>query len=195
MEDATTRRTLCNWLGGAGYQLAEHANGSTLLQDAPPAVACIDLELRSLAETLKYLQTRDPDLPVIILSAQRELEAAISTMPGGAYDFVARPLDRTVLLGAVARAAERRILSNNVRRLERELAKTRADLDQPSAEVGGNPDPLADVLDLRELERRAISRALKRAGGSMTRAAKLLGIGRATIYRKLAAYGLTGTDG
>lgn len=39
---------------------------------------------------------------------------------------------------------------------------------------------------LRELERRAIERALKRSNGRVEQAAKLLGIGRATLYRRLA---------
>lgn len=45
-----------------------------------------------------------------------------------------------------------------------------------------------EILNLRELERRAIQRALEVTGGCMSRAAKLLGIGRATIYRKLASF-------
>ena len=45
-----------------------------------------------------------------------------------------------------------------------------------------------EVLNLRELERRAIQRALETSGGCVSHAAKLLGIGRATIYRKLAAF-------
>ncbi len=43
------------------------------------------------------------------------------------------------------------------------------------------------VLPLRELERRAIERALKLTSGSVGKAAKLLGIGRATLYRRLSS--------
>jgi DNA-binding NtrC family response regulator len=42
------------------------------------------------------------------------------------------------------------------------------------------------IIPLRELERRAIERALKQTNGSVAQAAKLLGIGRATLYRRLA---------
>jgi transcriptional regulator of acetoin/glycerol metabolism len=41
-------------------------------------------------------------------------------------------------------------------------------------------------LPLRELERQAIERALRQTNGSVAQAAKLLGIGRATLYRRLA---------
>jgi transcriptional regulator of acetoin/glycerol metabolism len=40
------------------------------------------------------------------------------------------------------------------------------------------------------LERDAIARALLEAGGNRAQAAALLGISRATIYRKIRAYGI-----
>lgn len=46
---------------------------------------------------------------------------------------------------------------------------------------------------LEDLERRAIVNALETAGGDRIRAAKLLGIGKTTIYRKLKEYGLDET--
>jgi hypothetical protein len=52
----------------------------------------------------------------------------------------------------------------------------------------GHPTRLAEdqpVIPLRELERRAIIHAMKVAGGNVGQAAKLLGIGRATLYRRL----------
>jgi DNA-binding NtrC family response regulator len=47
-----------------------------------------------------------------------------------------------------------------------------------------------EVSPLEELERRAILKALEASGGDRLRAAKLLGIGKTTIYRKLKEYGL-----
>jgi transcriptional regulator of acetoin/glycerol metabolism len=41
-------------------------------------------------------------------------------------------------------------------------------------------------VPLRELEERAIRNALRVTRGSVGRAAKLLGIGRATLYRRIA---------
>jgi transcriptional regulator of acetoin/glycerol metabolism len=46
---------------------------------------------------------------------------------------------------------------------------------------------------LRDVEREAITGALERNGGNVTRAAKELGIGRATLHRRLRAYRLLGT--
>ena len=45
-----------------------------------------------------------------------------------------------------------------------------------------------ELLPLDELERRAILRALREAGGDKLAAARLLGIGKTTLYRKLKLY-------
>ncbi len=50
-----------------------------------------------------------------------------------------------------------------------------------------------EISTLQELERRAILHALEVAAGDRGRAAKLLGIGKTTIYRKLKEYGLKDT--
>jgi DNA-binding NtrC family response regulator len=49
----------------------------------------------------------------------------------------------------------------------------------------------SEILPLRELERRAIQRALRATQGSVGKAAKLLGIGRATLYRRIATLDLS----
>ena len=59
------------------------------------------------------------------------------------------------------------------------------DQDLPEEE----PCPLCNsdrVFTLKELERFGIDRAMKAANNNVDKAAKLLGIGRATLYRRLA---------
>jgi DNA-binding NtrC family response regulator len=53
----------------------------------------------------------------------------------------------------------------------------------------GDGNEESQVIPLRELEKRAIERALRIANGSVGKAAKLLGMGRATLYRRLAELG------
>ncbi|MDR0891602.1 MAG: sigma-54 dependent transcriptional regulator [Mediterranea sp.] len=47
-----------------------------------------------------------------------------------------------------------------------------------------------ELLNLEQLERQAVERALKRADGNLTRAAEYLGITRFALYRKLQRWGL-----
>lgn len=66
------------------------------------------------------------------------------------------------------------------------------DLPSPLLYTSGSPVEVVEVPSLREVERQAIVQALEATGGDRIRAAKLLRIGKTTIYRKLKQYGLEG---
>ena len=60
------------------------------------------------------------------------------------------------------------------------------------------PGPAADAalpLSLAAYERSALERALRESGGNATEAARRLGIGRSTFYRKLGKHGLREDEG
>jgi DNA-binding NtrC family response regulator len=87
----------------------------------------------------------------------------------------------------------------NIRELENAIERAVALGSGPILHVGDLPSglhyavgdrmPQADeVMPLEELERRAILRALREAGGDKLAAARLLGIGKTTLYRKLKQY-------
>jgi DNA-binding NtrC family response regulator len=63
--------------------------------------------------------------------------------------------------------------------------------DLPSSLPHGSRKPMTpsdELLPLDELERRAILRALQESGGDKLAAARVLGIGKTTLYRKLKQY-------
>jgi DNA-binding NtrC family response regulator len=87
----------------------------------------------------------------------------------------------------------------NVRELENAIERAIALGSGPILHAGDLPTNLQhgatermpqndELLPLEELERRAILRALKEAGGDKLAAARLLGIGKTTLYRKLKQY-------
>ncbi len=57
---------------------------------------------------------------------------------------------------------------------------------------GGRSDAVDDTLSLRELERRHIARVLVRTGGNRMQTARILGVTRTTLYKKIADYDLEG---
>jgi len=87
----------------------------------------------------------------------------------------------------------------NVRELENAIERAVALGSGPILHVGDLPSNLQygtgerlpqndELLPLEELERRAILRALRESGGDKLAAARLLGIGKTTLYRKLKQY-------
>jgi two-component system response regulator HydG len=58
-----------------------------------------------------------PDVPIVVVTGQGSIDAAISAMRAGAYDFLAKPLDAKVLELSVARALQHRRLRCEVKRL------------------------------------------------------------------------------
>ena len=105
----------------------------------------------------------------------------------------------------------------NVRELENVLHRAALSCDGPQIELAHLPaelralvlpaipkglpsarevmaEPLLEmdaVVPIRELERREILKALTVTNGSVTKAARLLGLGRATLYRRLGELNLS----
>jgi len=87
----------------------------------------------------------------------------------------------------------------NVRELENAIERAVAMGSGPIVHVGDLPSNLHypsservpdkdELLPMEELERRAILRALRETGGDKLAAARMLGIGKTTLYRKLKQY-------
>ncbi len=94
----------------------------------------------------------------------------------------------------------------NVRELENAIERAVALGSGPVLHVGDLPSNLQygtverlperdELVPLEELERRAIFRALRETGGDKLAAARILGIGKTTLYRKLKLYETQRADG
>ena len=103
----------------------------------------------------------------------------------------------------ISEDAMRRLIAydwpGNVRELENAIERAVALGSGPILHVGDLPSNLQypaterppekdEILPLEELERRAILRTLRETGGDKLSAARMLGIGKTTLYRKLKQY-------
>jgi DNA-binding NtrC family response regulator len=104
-DDPTARRLMRFWLERAGYSVVEHESARSVLdhEGETPSLACVDLGLGEVTgiKVIQHLRARDAELPIIVVTAQRELETAVAAM----------------------QANERRELLSNVRRLESALTE------------------------------------------------------------------------
>ena len=55
-------------------------------------------------EFVRYIQSRQPELPVAVITAHGNMEAAVEAMKMGAYDFVSKPVDINLLRKLVTTA-------------------------------------------------------------------------------------------
>jgi two-component system response regulator HydG len=108
-------------------------------------VLLTDLRLDGMRGTdlCREVVARRPDIPVVLVTAYGSLETAVEAIRAGAYDFVTKPVDMEDLALAVRRAAEHRMLKEEVRRLRRAVQDAhRFD------EMIGSSDVMAAVFDL-----------------------------------------------
>jgi DNA-binding NtrC family response regulator len=115
-------------------------------------------------------------------------EAALTALKAYSWPGNVRELE-LVVLGAILACGEDRVV--HVDNLPANIR-----LNAPRTPTVAPPPPRAEtdddtIVPLSELERRAIAHALRVTGGNVTRAARALGIGRATMYRKLDRFKLT----
>ncbi len=80
------------------------------LQRRQPAVLITDIRMPGIdgLELLHQIHERWPDLPVIVITAHSDLDAAVSAYQGGAFEYLPKPFDVDDAVGLVRRALETR---------------------------------------------------------------------------------------
>jgi DNA-binding NtrC family response regulator len=136
----------------------------------------------------------------IKLPPLRERKADIPLL---ANSFLEKFSDSTRPIHAISEDAMRRIMAydwpGNIRELENAIERAVALGSGPILHVGDLPSNLQysssgklaeadELVPLETLEKRAILRALRETSGDKLAAARLLGIGKTTLYRKLKQY-------
>ena len=114
-------------LSGAKIPSASAGTGAEALarlEEVAPEAVVLDLGLPDMdgKEVLAELRQRQPELPVVVLTASSEVSDAVACMQLGASDYVNKPCDPTRLLTSVRNAITQAALRRRVEvrwRLER----------------------------------------------------------------------------
>ena len=103
------------------------AEADSLLAHRRPALVLTDLKLPDGDGfgVLRAAKDRDPDMPVIVMTAYGGVQEAVRAMREGALDFLAKPIDPDHLQFIVARAIEQRRVATENLLLREELARRR----------------------------------------------------------------------
>lgn len=104
-DDEAIRRSASFMLKTSGYSVRAFASGPELLKERALTPGCILLDVRMPRmdgiEVQKALHARGVTLPVIIMTGHGDVDVAVQAMKNGAVDFIEKPFEKAVLLGAI----------------------------------------------------------------------------------------------
>jgi PAS domain S-box-containing protein len=154
-DEPSIRLTLAEFLKREGFEtiVAADAAQAIALFDSHVDVAVVDVNLpgRSGIELLREFSEREPYVPVIMITGEPNVSHLPEIVRSGAYDFIAKPVLKDVITRAVARAAEKKRLGDEKRRLEEEVKLHAEELErrvaQRTAELAEAHSFLNLVLD------------------------------------------------
>jgi two-component system response regulator HydG len=153
-DDADTRALIERWLEGAGHEVESFDDAESCLAALSAHLVeavCLDVGLPGMGglEALQQIRARLPHLPVVMLTADREVTTVVEAMRAGAYDYLPKPLDRDKLTTTLRNAVERHRMAVKIKDLER-----RAEGSTHAGIIAGSP-PMIAVL--RQIDRVAAS--------------------------------------
>jgi two-component system response regulator RegA len=139
--------------------------GARLLEDDSADLIAIDFRMPNVdgLSAIGRYRKLAPDAAIIMLTGFGDIPLTVAAMREGADTLLTKPVD--------------------VDRLLREAAAI------PMDREAGRPPASARSLRLEEVERETIEAALSNSGGVVATAAKMLGIDRRTLQRKLKRLG------
>jgi NtrC-family two-component system response regulator AlgB len=135
-DDKTFRDATCFLIEDEGHY-AEGVNsgqvGLTWLKDEKFDAVLLDMNLgpENGLEILTQILKQNPQIPVVIITAQGSIQTAVEAMRRGAADFLEKPFQREQFVTVLARLQRLGRMGQQIRRLEQEVSETRAQSIEP----------------------------------------------------------------
>ncbi len=144
----SSRRTTSTMLAEMGHEVVAVADAESAVQQAEKAqfdVAFLDLKLngRSGLDILRSLQTHNPGLEVVIMTAFASFETAVEAMRSGAADYLPKPFTPEQVHQALGKITRARKLRGRVADLE-----SRVSSNIPQADLTTNEPQMQKAFDI-----------------------------------------------
>ena len=125
-DDASIRWVLEKALKGSGMTAKSFDQADNVLmalRSEAPDVLMTDIRMpgRSGLDLLKDIQISRPGLPVIVMTAHSDLDAAVAAYQGGAFEYLPKPFDIDKAVDLVRRAAQQATVSIDVEAARRSI--------------------------------------------------------------------------
>jgi DNA-binding NtrC family response regulator len=112
IDDDESIRNRCRQLfESAGYSFASVENGNWALEKIRQEsfdVALLDLRVPGLSgnKILRKLKEESPNMAIIVIAADPDIDSAVEAIKLGAFDYLPKPFTPEILIGRVERAAK-----------------------------------------------------------------------------------------
>jgi DNA-binding NtrC family response regulator len=124
-DDESLRESLAEYLTSKGYAIATAARGEEGLAavDSETEVVITDFKLpgQSGLDVLRDVRRKNPATEVIIITGYGSIDSAVEAMKEGAYHYVTKPVNPTVLVRILGELTHRRRLETEVVQLRQQL--------------------------------------------------------------------------
>jgi NtrC-family two-component system response regulator AlgB len=149
-DDKTFRDATCLLIDSEGHYAEAACSGElglTELKEGKFDSVLLDLNLgpEKGLDILEQIHKLQPNLPVIIFTAQGSVKNAVEAMRSGAVDFLEKPFTREQFHLVLARVQRFHQLSQNIERLEREVKDSNA--QSPEILLDSNMPLMKEVMD------------------------------------------------
>jgi DNA-binding NtrC family response regulator len=134
-DERSIRVTVGEFLRTSGYQVQTVEDAllaEATLKERAFDVVLTDIVLPGMSgvELLRRVRTLAPETLVLIMTGEPTIETAVETVRAGAYDYLAKPVSKAALLGAIGRAVQVKELQDAKRRLEASNREYQAGLER-----------------------------------------------------------------
>jgi DNA-binding NtrC family response regulator len=139
-------------LRGEGFEVALRTKGAEAIEEweaIDPDIVLTDIRMPGVSgmDVLTAVREKDPEVPVILMTAQASLQSAIEAVNQGAFYYLQKPFSNDNLVALCRRAGETRVLKRENVRLKKEIK--RRDTSRAARPVGRNR-AFEEVLELAE---------------------------------------------
>ena len=166
-DDHTLRSVLSSWVHSFGYEVRQAENAAEALDtlaDTPADVALCDIHMpgRDGVWLASQIRERHPRTAIIMATAARDMELAVSTLRSDVVDYLLKPFDHARLLEALrlgedwhhASAAADELQESLEHRLRNRRAQVAATLAGAQENIDDALDGLISMLALHERDGR-----------------------------------------